>query len=153
VACNRLNKIFIVNSSSKSCANLLIPELLLLHFRCSFRAIFVLDLIRRFWVIWLRISLRGSWVDALRTFVDDLDPSNVGNRARFGEFWMNSSLCFKRTRFVILVDWIGLGLQDFGHSFSYRRFSSTQNLGSIHTVVWDIRRLQVGGYFSGSQLC
>jgi hypothetical protein len=50
--------------------------------------------------------------------VDDLDPSNAGNLARFGEFWMKSSLCFERTRFVIPVDWIGLGLQDFGHSFS-----------------------------------
>jgi hypothetical protein len=57
-------------------------------------------------------------VDALRTFVDDLDPSNVGNQARFGEFWMNLSLCFECTRFVIPVYWIGLGLQDFGHSFS-----------------------------------
>jgi hypothetical protein len=57
-------------------------------------------------------------VDALRTFVDDLDPSNTKNRARFGEFWMNSSLCFERMRFVVPVDWIGLGLQDFWHSFS-----------------------------------
>jgi hypothetical protein len=40
VACNRLDKIFIVNSSSQSCANLSIPEFLLLHFRSSFCAIF-----------------------------------------------------------------------------------------------------------------
>jgi hypothetical protein len=42
VACNLLDKIFIVISSSKSCANLSIPEFLLLLFRSSFCAIFVL---------------------------------------------------------------------------------------------------------------
>jgi hypothetical protein len=57
-------------------------------------------------------------MDALRTFGDDLDPSNAGNRARFGEDWMNSGLCFEYTRFAIPVDWIGLGFQDFGHSFT-----------------------------------
>jgi hypothetical protein len=57
-------------------------------------------------------------MDALRTFGDDLDPSNAGNRARFGEDWLNSSLCFECTRFAIPVDWIGLGFQDFGHSFT-----------------------------------
>jgi hypothetical protein len=57
-------------------------------------------------------------MDALRTFGDDLDPSNAGNRARFGEDWMNSSLCIECTRFAIPVDWIGLGFQDFGHSFT-----------------------------------
>jgi hypothetical protein len=50
--------------------------------------------------------------------VDDLDHSNAGNQAQFGEVWMNSSWCFKCTRFAVLVDGIGLGLQDFGHSFS-----------------------------------
>jgi hypothetical protein len=48
VACNRLDEIFIVNSSSKSCANLSIPEVLLLLFPRSFCAIFVLGSIRRF---------------------------------------------------------------------------------------------------------
>jgi hypothetical protein len=57
-------------------------------------------------------------MDALRTFGDDLDPSNTGNRARFGEDWMNSSLCFECMRFPISVVWIGLGFQDFGHSFT-----------------------------------
>jgi hypothetical protein len=57
-------------------------------------------------------------MDALRTFGDDLDPSNAENRARFGDDWMNSSLCFECTRFAIPVDWIGLGFQDFGHSFT-----------------------------------
>jgi hypothetical protein len=56
-------------------------------------------------------------VDVLCIFVDDLDHSNTGNRNRFGEVWMNSSWCFKCTRFAIPDDWIGLGLQDFGHSF------------------------------------
>jgi hypothetical protein len=62
--------------------------------------------------------LRGSWTDALRTFGDDLDPSNAGNRALFGEDWMNSGLCFECRRFAIPVDWIGFGFQDFGHSFT-----------------------------------
>jgi hypothetical protein len=57
-------------------------------------------------------------MDALRTFGDGLDPSNAGNQARFGEDWMNSGLCFECTGFAILVDWIGLGFQDFGHSFT-----------------------------------
>jgi hypothetical protein len=57
-------------------------------------------------------------VSALCIFGDDLDPSKAGNRVQFGEDGMNSSWCFKCTRFVIPVDWIGLGLQDFGHSFS-----------------------------------
>jgi hypothetical protein len=57
-------------------------------------------------------------MDVLRTFGDDLDPSNAGSRARFGEDWMNSSLCFECMRFVISVDWICLVLQDFGHSFT-----------------------------------
>jgi hypothetical protein len=48
VACNRLDKIFIVNSSSKSCANLSILEFLLFLFLSSFCAIFVLGSIRRF---------------------------------------------------------------------------------------------------------
>jgi hypothetical protein len=57
-------------------------------------------------------------MDVLRTFGDDLDPSNARSRARFGEDWMNSGLCFECTRFVIPVDWIGLGFHDFGHSFT-----------------------------------
>jgi hypothetical protein len=57
-------------------------------------------------------------MDALLTFGDDLDPSNAGNWARFGEDWINSSLCFECMRFAILVDWIGLGFQHFGHSFT-----------------------------------
>jgi hypothetical protein len=40
VACNQLDKIFIVNSSSKYCANLSILEFLLLLFQSSFCAIF-----------------------------------------------------------------------------------------------------------------
>jgi hypothetical protein len=55
-------------------------------------------------------------MDALRTFGDDLDPSNAGNQARFGEDWMNSSLCFECMRFAIPVDWNCLGFQDFGHN-------------------------------------
>jgi hypothetical protein len=57
-------------------------------------------------------------VSTLCIFGDDLDPSKAGNRARFGEDRMNSSWCFERTRFAIPVDWIGLGLQNSGHSFS-----------------------------------
>jgi hypothetical protein len=92
VASNRLDKIFIVNSSSKSCANLSIPEFLLLHFRSHFCAIFVLRAICRFEDVSLRISLRG--VSALCLFVDDLDPSNAVFGLRFVDFWMNPrSLC------------------------------------------------------------
>jgi hypothetical protein len=54
VACNRLDKIFIVNSSYKSCANLSIPEFLLLLFQRSFYAIFC------------------AWLDSL--FLDRLAP-------------------------------------------------------------------------------
>jgi hypothetical protein len=36
-----------------------------------------------------RISLRETWMDALRTFGDDLDPSNAGFGLRFVDFWMN----------------------------------------------------------------
>jgi hypothetical protein len=57
-------------------------------------------------------------MDVLRTVGDDLDPSNAGSRARFGEYWTNSGLCFGCTRFAIPDDWIGLGFQDFGHSFT-----------------------------------
>jgi hypothetical protein len=89
VAYNRLNKIFIENFSSKSCANLSIPVLLLLHFRSSFCAIFVLYLFHRFEGISIWISLRGSWVSALCLFVDDLDPSNTGFGLQFVDFWMN----------------------------------------------------------------
>jgi hypothetical protein len=89
VACNRLDKIFIMISSSKSCANLSIPEFLLLLFRSSFCAILVLDLFHRFDGVSIRISLRGSWVSALCLFVDDLDPSNAGFGLRFVDFWMN----------------------------------------------------------------
>jgi hypothetical protein len=89
VTCNRLNKIFIANSSSKACANLSTPELLLLHFRSSFCAFFVLDLFHRFEGVSIWISLRGSWVSALCLFVDDLDLSNAGFGLRFIDFWMN----------------------------------------------------------------
>jgi hypothetical protein len=78
VDCNRLNKIFITNSSSKACANLSIPKLLLLHFWSSFCASFVLDLFHRFEGVSILISVRGSWVSALCLFVDDLDLSNAG---------------------------------------------------------------------------
>jgi hypothetical protein len=43
VACNRLNKIFIVKSSSKSCVNLSIPEFFLLHFRSFSVQFFFVD--------------------------------------------------------------------------------------------------------------
>ena len=48
---------------------------------------FVLRSIRGFEGVSSRISLRGSWVDALRIFVCDLDPSNVGKSLRFVSFW------------------------------------------------------------------
>jgi hypothetical protein len=47
---------------------------------------FIRRLIRHFEGIFLRISLRGSRVSALFLFVDDVDPSNVGNRLRFAVF-------------------------------------------------------------------
>jgi hypothetical protein len=101
VACNRLNKIFIVNSSSKSCANLFSPVLLLLHFRSSFCAISVLDLFHRFEGVSLWISFRGTWVSTLCLFVDDLDSSNVGFGLRFVDFWMNPRSYCSWQRFVI----------------------------------------------------
>jgi hypothetical protein len=63
--------------------------LLLLHFRSSFCAIFLLDLFHQFEGVSIWISLRGSWVSALCLFVDDLDPSNAGFGLRFVDFWMN----------------------------------------------------------------
>jgi hypothetical protein len=60
VACNRLDKIFIVISSSKSCANLSIPEFHLLLFRSSFCAIFRAWLISSFLgrsIYWILISV------------------------------------------------------------------------------------------------
>jgi hypothetical protein len=39
----------------------------------------------------LQISLRASRVSALRLFVDDLDPSNVGFGLGFVDFRMNPS--------------------------------------------------------------
>jgi hypothetical protein len=46
----------------------------------------VCRLIRQFEDVSLRISLRGSWVSVLFLFVDDLGPSNTGNRRRFVVF-------------------------------------------------------------------
>ena len=44
---------------------------------------FVLRSIRDFGGVSSQISLRGSWVDALRIFVCDLDPSNAVESLRF----------------------------------------------------------------------
>ena len=49
---------------------------------------FVLRSIRGFEGFSSRISLRGSWVDALRIFVCDLDPSNAKEGLRFVSFWL-----------------------------------------------------------------
>jgi hypothetical protein len=38
--------------------------------------------------VFLRISLRGSWVSALCLYVDDLDPSNAGKPPRFDGLWV-----------------------------------------------------------------
>ena len=53
-----------------------------------FLGVFVLRSIRDFGGVSSRISLRGSWVDALRIFVCDLDPSNAVESLRFVRFWL-----------------------------------------------------------------
>jgi hypothetical protein len=43
---------------------------------------------RGFERVFLRISLRGSWVSALCLFVDDFDPSNAGKPPQFDGRWV-----------------------------------------------------------------
>ena len=53
-----------------------------------FLGVFILGSIRDFEGVSSRISLRGSWVDALRMFVCDIDPSNAVESLRFVRFWL-----------------------------------------------------------------
>ena len=53
----------------------------------SFLGVFVLGSVRDFGGVSSRISLRVSWVDALRIFVCDLDSSNAMESLRFVSFW------------------------------------------------------------------
>ena len=58
-----------------------------MSFSGLFLGVFVLGSIHDFGGVSSRISLRGSWVDALRIFVCDLDSSNAGKSLRFVSFW------------------------------------------------------------------
>jgi hypothetical protein len=49
----------------------------------------VRGLFLRFRGVLVRISLWGSWIDALRIFVADLDPSNSGFGLGFEDFGWN----------------------------------------------------------------
>ena len=61
--------------------------MIFVSFSGLFLGSFILRSIRGFEGVFLRISLRGSWVDALRIFVCDLDPSNTRESLRFVSFW------------------------------------------------------------------
>jgi hypothetical protein len=64
--------------------------------------------VRHFRGNFLQISLRGLWVSALCLFVDDIDPSNVGNHLRFVVFQRGSRWLLVSARCMIPVDWSGL---------------------------------------------
>ena len=61
--------------------------MIFVSFSGLFLGSFVLRSIRGFEGVFSQISLRGSWVDALRIFVCDLDPSNAKKHLRFVSFW------------------------------------------------------------------